>query len=118
MPRPTKDTLIRTYVKDKEYLAKFYARLEKRPDGCVVWTGPKSTKGYGIFSLAHGWVKAHRFSYAVYYGVDKLPPGTYKTNKRKVIHHKCENKSCVNPLHLEIVTDSYNRGMVYDKDMF
>jgi len=114
-----RDALIKKSIADEVIIKRFNSFLEEQPDGCIVWTGYKTPKGYGSFNIYHnGAVRAHRFAYALHYGVDQLPAGTDKTQKRRVVHHKCENKACVNPLHLESVTDRFNLGIVNDKNMF
>ena len=119
-----KDKLIEVAIKNPVIVNKFKKKLSNKSTGCIEYTGMKSKKGYGMISCSRiegtssTWVKAHRFAYALHYGFDKLPKGTDKTQKRKVIHHKCENKACVNPLHLEVVTDRFNLGQVNDKNMF
>ena len=114
-----RDQVIRKYLQDEIIIARFHSYTKKKSDGCIVWTGYTTPKGYGMFNIYyHGAVKAHRFAYALHYGIDKLPNGTDKTQKRMVVHHKCENKSCVNPLHLESVSDRFNLGFVNDKNMF
>ena len=119
MTMSNKDKLIKKYLEDASVIKRFNAFLDPQPNGCIEWTGFRTDKGYGVFGISQGIaVKAHRVAYAMHYGIDKLPHGTDKTQKRKVIHHKCENKSCVNPLHLESVTDRFNLGQVNDKNMF
>ena len=119
MTMSDKDKAIKLYIKDEAVVKRFKSHLEEQPNGCIEWTASKSSKGYGYFGIVHGMsVKAHRFAYALHYGIDKLPYGTDKTQKRKVLHHKCENKACSNPLHLEAVTDRWNLGIVNDKNMF
>lgn len=118
-----KDRSIRNGLKDPKAITRFNKRLNYRDDGCIEWTGLKSDKGYGIFNLHSKAlpacpVRAHRFAYALKYGFDALPVGTDTTQKRNVLHHKCDNKACVNPLHLEVVTDRWNLGRVNDKKMF
>ena len=119
-----KDKLIEVGIKNSLIVDKFKRKLSNKSTGCIEFTGTKSDKGYGMLNCSRiegtpaSWVKAHRFAYALYYGFDKLPKGTDTTQKRKVIHHKCENKACVNPLHLEVVTDRWNLGIVNDKNMF
>ena len=118
------DSYIKKYVNNEIIVKRFRSYLEEQPDGCIVWTGAKSEKGYGIFNIflkpmtRTYTVRAHRFAYALQYGFDKLPKGTDTTQKRMVLHHKCENKACVNYLHLEPVTDRFNLGWVNDKNMF
>ena len=119
MDMVNRDKVIKKYMSDEIIIKRFNSFLEEQPDGCIVWTGYTTPKGYGMFNIYyHGAVRAHRFSYALHYGFDKLPAGTDKTQKRMVVHHKCENKACVNPLHLESVTDRFNLGFVNDKNMF
>lgn len=68
--------------------------------GCWNWTAATS-RGYGRFVLKHGMkeIKAHRFAYEVNKG--KIPP-------RLQLDHLCRNRGCVNPEHLEPVTNKVN----------
>jgi hypothetical protein len=118
-----KDQAIRDGLKNPKVIARFNKKIIYKDNGCIEFIGSKSAKGYGVFSIHSknnpmNSVRAHRFSYALAYGIDKLPSGTDKTQNRKVLHHKCENKACVNPLHLEVVTDRWNLGRSNDKNMF
>lgn len=68
--------------------------------GCWNWTGPLDRGGYG--QLPHrvdGTHRAHRAFYAERYGA--IPAGL-------VIDHLCRNPRCVNPDHLEAVTNTEN----------
>jgi len=56
-------------------------------------------KGYGKFTIGRKNVAAHRFSYEHFIG--KMPRGL-------VTHHNCFNTRCVNPKHLEAVTQREN----------
>jgi len=62
------------------------------------------TDGYGRFWLKGRWIGAHRASYLLFVG--PIPPA-------KQLDHLCRNRRCVNPLHLEIVTQQENiaRGL-------
>jgi HNH endonuclease len=60
-------------------------------DACIEWTGSRCPRGYGRFN----GVLAHRTAYIEAYG--EIPEGA-------VIHHRCENPSCVNPAHLEAMS--------------
>ena len=67
--------------------------------GCWEWTAYRNADGYGIFSVGSRPVLAHRFSYEKFVG--QIPEG-------KQLDHKCRNRSCVNPYHLEVVTNKEN----------
>lgn len=70
--------------------------------GCVIWVGaslPVSRGQYGSFWNGSKVVRAHRWNYERYNG--PIPDGL-------VIDHKCRNTCCVNPHHLEAVTQQEN----------
>jgi hypothetical protein len=66
--------------------------------GCWIWQGRMIKTGYGKLNLNIGLqeVLAHRMSYAEFKG--PIRKG-YET------HHICENKRCVNPEHIEQMTN-------------
>ena len=68
-------------------------------DTCWNWTGAKSRDGYGQFGIDGKSKRAHRASYELFKG--KIPKGL-------VIHHQCSNTFCINPAHLEAVTQKVN----------
>ncbi len=74
---------------------RFWSKVEKHGSNCWEWCGHTKTIGYGNFYLDGKSVLAHRVSYCMHIGgdIDGLD-----------IHHTCENKSCVNPDHLEAVS--------------
>lgn len=65
---------------------------------CWEWQGT-TFQGYGIFWLENSNIGAHRVIYEHLYG--SIIPGWH-------IHHKCSNKRCVNPTHLDMVTPKEN----------
>ena len=68
-------------------------------DGCWVWTGARNRAGYGQVSRNGSNVSAHRWVYKRMRG--PIPPGL-------VLDHLCYNPPCVNPDHLEAVTQEEN----------
>jgi hypothetical protein len=67
---------------------------------CWLWTAYIRPNGYGRFMVAAGVAEyAHRFAYET--AVGPIPEG-------KKLDHLCENRACVNPDHLEPVTQVVN----------
>lgn len=67
--------------------------------GCWQWTGGTRSTGYGHFWDGRRDVSAHRWSYEHHVG--PVPDGL-------VLDHLCRNRLCVNPDHLEPVTNREN----------
>lgn len=66
---------------------------------CWIWNGSVDSRGYGqLRSNGKTW-RAHRFFYSELVG--QIP-------SRYQIDHVCRNKLCVNPDHLEAVTQTEN----------
>ncbi|MDQ1523711.1 MAG: hypothetical protein QOE47_1635 [Pyrinomonadaceae bacterium] len=58
---------------------------------CWRWQGFTRETGYGIFGLNGKSYKAHRVSYFIANG---------RINDELLVLHRCDVRSCVNPLHL------------------
>lgn len=69
------------------------------PGHCHVWLGQLNEGGYGIFCLDSRKRLAHRVSHEFHIG--RIPFGL-------VIDHRCGRTECVNPAHLEAVTQHVN----------
>ncbi|CAB4149415.1 HNH nuclease [uncultured Caudovirales phage] len=112
-----KDTAIKENVLKERTIATFKKSIVIDGD-CHIWQGQKSTNKYGYFSVysrelgTRVSIKAHRFAYAMAYGFDNLPVGiTGQKLEDLVVNHKCHNRECVNPEHLEIITDLENKNI-------
>ncbi len=77
----------------------FFDQIDIQENGCWEWTYTKDNQGYGHYYILGKNHQAHRYSYEEYIG--PIPEGL-------VIDHLCKNTSCVNPAHLEPVTQSEN----------
>lgn len=79
---------------------RFWAKVMPEPmSGCWLWIGSVNNCGYGGIWKDGVCAKAHRVSYEMAKG--KIPPGLD-------IDHKCKQRCCVNPDHLEAVTEAEN----------
>jgi len=70
----------------------FLEKINISDNGCWEWQGCYSPNGYGFIRINGKNIKTHRFIYEHYCG-------ELITNIE--IHHKCENRKCCNPTHLE-----------------
>lgn len=68
-------------------------------DECWEWQGAPNSGGYGFFSIGTAKTTAHRAGYELFEG--PIPDGL-------VIDHLCRNRRCVNPGHLEAVSNGEN----------
>lgn len=88
-----------------DFIWRFWSKVDRSggENACWEWQGSQSKNGYGRF----GKRLAHRVAHELCIG--SIPEGF-------VVHHKCHNRSCVNPKHLEArtlkdnVRDAIERG--------
>lgn len=104
-------TILKRIVNRGTLEERFWARVIK--DGplsflpaslgrCWIWTGSLTRSGYGILGVGQrskGLILAHRLSYQIAKG--PIPEGLH-------IDHLCMVRPCVNPTHLEAVTQREN----------
>jgi hypothetical protein len=82
------------------YEARLLRRSEVDERGCWIWLGPSNPAGYGstIRAWHKGWLP-HRLAFTVM--VRPIPDGMQ-------IDHLCRTRKCINPAHLEAVTQLEN----------
>lgn len=98
-----------------EIMARIYERVEvkdlgfvldNKPSPCHIWTGPDSGTGrgggYGRMSLNSQTVAVHLVVYTHYFG---YIPG------KKQVDHKCNQRLCCNPTHLQLTTHLQNQRL-------
>ena len=86
-------------------LSRFADKIEfgEQFDDCWNWTASTNSNGYGQINIKGMMISAHRLTYELYKG--KIPDD-------KELDHICENRICVNPLHIEAVTHKQNMSHV------
>ncbi|HEY9411764.1 MAG TPA: HNH endonuclease signature motif containing protein [Jiangellaceae bacterium] len=91
------DVPLRPY---RDVEASFWRKVNwRRADGCWEWTGSRDRKGYGYIGVSGKSRRAHRVAYELY--VSRIPNDL-------TIDHLCRNTWCVNPLHMEPVSNAEN----------
>lgn len=78
--------------------------IDNKPSPCHLWQGPTSGDGrgggYGRMSLDGQTVAVHLVAYTHYFGY--IP-------SKKQVDHRCYQRLCCNPQHLEMVTHLQNQ---------
>lgn len=80
-------------------VAKLRERSTAGPNGCILWTGAKTDKGYGILKSQGRVRRVHRLAYEIANG----PAGGLQ------VDHSCRIRHCINPEHLRPATNKQNR---------
>lgn len=86
----------------------FLSPLRRTPSGaeggCWLWTASLTHNGYGKFWVDGAVVRAHRWIYEQLVG--PIPDGLHLDH----VHERgCRSRRCVNPAHLEPVTNEENQ---------
>jgi hypothetical protein len=84
-----------------ELIPRIMSHISPEPNsGCWLWTGAINRQGYAQTTRGRGRsLRAHRLMFEETHG--KIPPGM-------VLDHICRVRCCVNPDHLEPVTQAEN----------
>lgn len=67
-------------------------------DSCIKCSGHITTQGYGEICLDGKRILEHRYEFKKHYPKINID--------NKIIHHKCQNKTCINIEHLEVMSIS------------
>lgn len=87
---------------------RFWSKVDKKESNeeCWEWTKRLRCKqGYGGFSIGNKEFLSHRIAYELHYKT--------KIEEGLVIRHKCDNRICCNPYHLELGTQKDNVNDMY-----
>ena len=77
-----------------------FEEYAEKGDDCWRWKGHVRPDGYAVFVSERKHFYAHRFSWELY-NQQSIPVGFQ-------VDHLCRNRSCVNPLHMQLVTLKQN----------
>lgn len=94
-------------IDDPRLPERFWEKVREDDSGCWLWTAATNRNGYGSFHVEQpGGTRgkqltreAHRHAYVVLVG--DVPEGME-------LDHRCRNRTCCNPAHLEPVTHAEN----------
>lgn len=85
-----------------EAIEKFAKSFTIHSSGCWTWNNYISPAGYGYFHFKSGQARAHRWFYQAFHNVTLAAKDT--------CDHLCNNRTCVNPKHIEIVDSRTNNN--------
>ena len=97
---------------EEQHIDKIISRCTTDENGCMIWTGAKTSHGYGNISFningKRRYLVTHRAVYL--YNNQKL-----EDSENLEIDHLCRNRLCCNKNHLEAVTSKTNtlRGISF-----
>jgi hypothetical protein len=97
----------------EEFIERFWKKVDKKPDGCWLWTGNKQHQGYGRTRIDNNPNGAKRLVHRISL---ELHLGRPIADDMMVAHAPvvCHNRLCVNPAHLREATAFEN---AFDREL-
>lgn len=86
-------------MRERSLIRRFRASYVVDGNGCWVWTRVLNSRGYARICVNNKMVLAHRWIWMRWNG--EIPDGL-------CVDHICENKRCVNPDHMQLLTPRDN----------
>lgn len=81
------------------YAKRIFNKYKILESGCWEWQKGKTKAGYGQVTLSGKRQYAHRVMYVLFYGEIEIG---------KIVDHICNNPSCINPKHLQAISQLDN----------
>ncbi len=85
---------------ERDVIERIFKKIKADPSGCWVVDGWNDGKGYQNISVGGKTCKVHRVMFEWFW--------RRKLRKNVQIDHKCVNRSCCNPLHLQSCLNKKN----------
>lgn len=87
------------------WVARFWAKVDVQEEAeCWEWQGAINSQGYGSFNIGSRSHQAHRIAWTLENG----PPPSSHGKVAVVVRHRCDNRKCCNPSHLELGSQFQN----------
>lgn len=87
----------------QDTLDRLLSRVRSQPNGCWMWTGSLTDEGYGQI---HFWINKRKITRRVSRVSFEIFIRTL--GKREIPDHLCRNRGCINPTHMEPVSNRTN----------
>jgi hypothetical protein len=101
---------LRTLADAADGLESRFLRSVEKTETCWLWTGTKTkTGGYGELSIKNATRRAHRVAYELWVG---------PLDETLVVHHTCSVRTCVNPAHLQAITQHENAAEMLERKAY
>lgn len=94
---------------EEQRVARCYLYLYRsvpNENGCIIWQGSKTPKGYGDITIDKKWWQVHRY---IAFHLLLHTAEERERYKDKHVCHRCDTPPCINPEHLFFCTNLENK---------